>query len=406
LYICPENPFPPVGGDKLRIFNLIHLLSEHFDIDLLTYEPAARQGVQQNKNIPDNCRVYTIPSANYKSWALRMRSLYLRRNNSLLSHADLHLSKPLRELSSKRQYDYVVVTHSYMGCLLPMLRELLPKSFIVTDAHNFETSLSRQFALSQTSMLRKAYFLLASNWNKKLEREVCERTDLLFATSEQDASAFQVLSPSNKHKVKIIPNFVDLRTYESDRTDEQRRLGPNIIFLGVMSYFPNINGVLFFGRTIYPIIKASIPEITWYIVGRDSNPEIAALAEQDPSIIVTGYVPDIGIYMRNASVVIAPLLEGGGTRLKILEAWAYGAPVVSTAKGAEGIACENDRDICLADDPQAFADAVIRLIRDRNFAESIVTNAHSQLLRHYEREAVKHTLLSLFGEGSRGKTVS
>ncbi|TVY01119.1 glycosyltransferase [Cohnella terricola] len=405
LYFCPENPFPPVSGDKIRIVNLIGILAEHFDIDVLAYEPNDREGNQKPAMIPDNCRLHTVPSVNYKSWPLRIRSMLMRRNNSLLSHADLHLTTRIRQLSSMRQYDYVVVTHCYLGHLLPQLRKLQPSAVLITDAHNFETDLSRQYALSQFSLLRKAYFLLASHWNKKLEESICERTDLLFATSKLDADSFQALSPANKHKVHPIPNFIDARSYESARIGEHGSKPPILIFTGTMSYFPNVNGVLYFYRSIYPLIKAALPDISWHIVGRDCHPDVAILADQDPSIVITGYVPDVGVYMRKASVVIVPLLEGGGTRLKVLEAWACGMPVVSTAKGAEGIACENDHDICLADEPQAFADAVVKLIRDRDFSIRIADNARVQLLNLYEREAVRRRLLSHFGVES-GNDVS
>jgi len=397
LYICPENPFPPISGDKIRIVNLIGLLAEHFDIEVVAYESNDREFKKKSAMIPENCRLHTVPSVNYKSWPLRIRSMLLRRNNSLLSHADLHLTPRIRQLTSKRQYDYVIVTHCFLGHLLPRLRKLQPNAVLVTDSHNFETDLSRQYALSQSSLLRKAYFLLASRWNKKLEERICDRTDLLFATSKPDTDSFSALSPVNKHKVHLIPNFVDARSYESARIGERERESPSVIFPGTMSYFPNVNGALYFYRSIYPLIKAALPGISWHIVGRDCHPDVAVLAEQDPSIVITGYVPDVGVYMRKASVVIVPLLEGGGTRLKVLEAWACGTPVVSTAKGAEGIACENDRDICLADEPQAFADAVIKLIRDRDFSLRIADNARVQLLNLYEREAVRRKLLSHFG---------
>lgn len=374
----------------------------------MAYEPAVQDIADRYQDIPDNCRVHIVQSADYKSWALRFRSLLLRRNNSLLSHADKHLSKPLRELSEKRQYDVVVVTHSFLGILLPILRKLQPHAKLVTDAHNFETSLTRQYALTQTSKIRKLYFLLSSHWNKKLEQHICERTDLLLATSELDATAFKALSPSNQHKVQVIPNFVDARAYEQPRIEDEDTdwEAPSIIFPATMFYFPNVNGAVFFGEKIYPHIKASIPGITWRIVGRGSNPQINEMADRDPSIVVTGYVPDVGAYMRSSSVVVVPLLEGGGTRLKILEAWAYGTPVVSTTKGAEGLDCKNGRDICLEDDPLAFADAVIRLIKDRNLSRQIVSSARTQLIKNYDREAVKNRLYLLFGEEKRAITIS
>ncbi|MFD1904584.1 glycosyltransferase family 4 protein [Paenibacillus rhizoplanae] len=121
-----------------------------------------------------------------------------------------------------------------------------------------------------------------------------------------------------------------------------------------MNYFPNINAALYFYREVYPLIKARVPDIKWYIVGRDVHPEVAALALKDSSIVITGYVDSVADYIRKAQVVIAPLLEGSGTRLKILEAWALRIPVVSSSKGAEGLLCEHSRNIMIADDPASF----------------------------------------------------
>lgn len=398
LYLCPENPFPPDGGDKIRIMNLVRLLAEHYEIDLVAYEAIARGDGKPLASAPAGCRVHSVPRRDYKKTSLRLRSVLLRRNNSLLSHTDLHFSDVIRRLSSERAYDYIVVTHSFMGHLLPLLRKLQPRAVLVTDTHNFETRLSREFALTQGTWLRKRYFLLASRWNKRLEKRICKQTDILLATSEPDAEQFARLSPRNKRKVQVIPNFLDSAQYETAVSDEGASpLAPAVVLPGTMSYYPNVNGALYFHEHIYPALKKRIPNIRWYIVGKDCPPEIAAIADKDSSIAITGYVPDVGVYVRQASVVIVPLLEGGGTRLKILEAWAYGRPVVSTSKGAEGISYTDGRDICIADEPQAFTEAIVRLIEDRDFAKAVAERARTQLFRLYDRNAVRRRLMPLFG---------
>lgn len=398
LYICPENPYPTDSGDKIRGVGLIRLLAEQFDIDVLCYASAPRVGGSHIAAIPKGCRIHAIPTGNYKSWRLRLRSLAKRRNNSLLSHADQHFADQLSALSTSKSYEYVVVAHSYLGHLLPMLRRLQPSAVLVTDAQNFETDLSRQFALTQRSWIRMMYFLLASRWNRRLEKRICRQTDLLFATSESDAESFRRLSPKHRGKVYMIPNFVDSRQYEPAVPAEPGiRQKPIIVLPGNMSYFPNVNGALYFNESIYPIVKRFIPDIEWHLVGRDCHPSIVAMAANDPSIVVTGYVPDVGVHVRRASAVIVPLIEGGGTRLKILEAWAYGVPVISTTKGAEGIAYEDGVDICIADEPHAFANAIVKLTEDRTFARGIADRALMKLRKLYDRKAVEQKLLTLFG---------
>ncbi|MFD2880243.1 glycosyltransferase family 4 protein [Paenibacillus rhizoplanae] len=220
-----------------------------------------------------------------------------------------------------------------------------------------------------------------------------DKTNVLLATSEEDALSFKALAPSQSHKVHVIPNFIRMEDYRTKTLFFPREQW--IILPGNMNYFPNINAALYFYREVYPLIKARVPDIKWYIVGRDVHPEVAALALKDSSIVITGYVDSVADYIRKAQVVIAPLLEGSGTRLKILEAWALRIPVVSSSKGAEGLLCEHSRNIMIADDPASFADSVTLLLQDHERGVVLADRAYETLLAHYEAESVKEKLLSL-----------
>jgi glycosyltransferase involved in cell wall biosynthesis len=139
----------------------------------------------------------------------------------------------------------------------------------------------------------------------------------------------------------------------------------HLVFSGSMDWLPNDDAMKYFVRSIFPRIRASCPEVVLTIVGRKPFPSLTALGRNDPSIRVTGQVEDVRPYLERAAVYVIPLRIGGGTRLKVFEAMAMGKAVVSTSIGVEGLPIVNGTDALVADDPDAFADAVVQLLRDR-----------------------------------------
>jgi len=135
-----------------------------------------------------------------------------------------------------------------------------------------------------------------------------------------------------------------------------------IVFTGSMDWEPNIDAVLYFCEHVFPRVRADCPSAVFQIVGRDPHPKVRRLACD--SVQVTGTVPSVSEYLRDATVVVVPLRIGGGTRLKIFEAMAMGKAVVSTSVGAEGLQVQSGRDLILADSPEAFAEAIVLLARD------------------------------------------
>lgn len=387
LFISAENPFPQDSGGKLRTGNILNILLDKYDVDLLTYRNS-RPG--DEKNEAPGLAVHEVGrTVNYHKAMLR--SLYKRRNSSYMSHVDVDMRGKIGELCRQNSYGHVFISHSLLGSCIDIVREVLPGTVIITDAHNFESGLSAQLAAKKKG-LAKLFYTLNAGWTKKDELKLMDKTNLLLTTSEQDGLAFKSLSSQNSHKVHVIPNFIRIEDYPANTGISKENW---IILPGNMNYFPNINAASYFNREIYPLIKAKVPEIKWYIVGRDVHPEVAALAEKDPSIVITGYVDSVADYVRKAKVVIAPLREGSGTRLKILEAWALKTPVVSSTKGAEGLLYEHSRNILIADDPVTFADSVIQLLHDHERGIVLADRAYKTLLDNYEAGSVREKLLSL-----------
>ncbi|MNI39800.1 hypothetical protein D3C73_939900 [compost metagenome] len=387
LFISAENPFPQDSGGKLRTGNILNILLQKYEVDLLTYGSSGSQ--KTPVKIPNLTLHEVKRSVTYRR--AMVRSLYKWRNCSYMSHADMDMHSRIIKLSSRYRYSHVFISHTLLGACIDIVRGVLPDIVVITDAHNFESSLSAQLVKKKRGIAR-LYFRLNAFWTRQDELKLMDKTNLLLTTSEQDSRLFRALSSKNAYKVHLIPNFIRLTDYGYGAGIKKEKW---IILPGNMNYFPNIHAALYFSREIYPLIKAEVPDIKWYIVGRDVHPDVAALADKDPSIVVTGYVDSVADYMRRARVVIAPLQEGSGTRLKILEAWALKTPVVSSAIGAEGLDYEHGRNIMIADDPSAFAGSVLRLLQDEVQGGWLAEQAYQTLLARYEAESVREKLLSL-----------
>ncbi len=179
-------------------------------------------------------------------------------------------------------------------------------------------------------------------------------------------------------RITVVPTGVDLAQYAPDPEASNGNApepAPLVTFIGAMDWEPNIDGVEFFCREVWPTIMAEVPEARLRIVGRNPVRRVEKWASE--SVEVTGRVPSVVEHLRQSAVVIVPLRIGGGTRLKIYEAMAAAKAVVSTTVGAEGLDVQHGRDIILADDARAFSQAAIMLLRDRD------------LRRRYEKAAAE-----------------
>src|SRR5204862_4127770 len=161
---------------------------------------------------------------------------------------------------------------------------------------------------------------------------------------------------------------------------------PHLVFTGSMDWLPNEDAMKYFCQDVLPLIRGQEPRVTLSIVGRAPTPAVKALAGD--GIEVTGTVDDVRPYMKKAAAYIVPLRIGGGTRLKIFEAMSMGKAVVSTTVGAEGLPVVAGEHALIADEPQAFADAVLTLLRDTTARRRMESSARSLVVQNYDWSAV------------------
>jgi glycosyltransferase involved in cell wall biosynthesis len=210
----------------------------------------------------------------------------------------------------------------------------------------------------------------------RYEAAQARRFHHLLAVSEQDRQAMGgMVDPS---RISVIPTGVDLDKYRYD--PEMRPTTPLVVFTGSMDWEPNIDGVNYFCKDIWPHVLAHVPEARFRIVGRDPDSRVKRLSSA--SVEVTGTVPSIVDHLREAAVLVVPLRIGGGTRIKIYEGMAMGKATVSTGVGAEGLNVRHGHDILLADDARRFAEYVVRLLRDTKFRREREAAAAATMQRY------------------------
>jgi glycosyltransferase involved in cell wall biosynthesis len=229
-----------------------------------------------------------------------------------------------------------------------------------------------------------------------LERRLLPKFDLILATSDSDAELARQLAPDTN--VSVYPNALP-ETAQPRRLEQQA-----LVFSGNLEYPPNISAVRFFRENIWPILEPRWPELKWRILGKNPG-AVRHIVGNHPRIELTGFVEDAVTVLAECQVAVIPVLAGSGTRVKILEAWAAGTPVVSTTLGAEGLNCSHEAQLLIADEPQRFADAVTRLLASPQDRARIGSEGRRLFEECYTWPAAWKTLDPILGNSLARRTV-
>jgi glycosyltransferase involved in cell wall biosynthesis len=248
-------------------------------------------------------------------------------------------------------------------------------------------------ARNTPSLGRRIYGEL--NWRKlrSEERAAFHTTDGVYACSAADEARIHSEVPSAQ--TAVIPNAADVDYYQPRPSDPPCD-GRTILFFGLLSTTPNVDGVHFFVREIWPRIAAQRPDARCKIIGARPHRSVLELAA--PRVEVVGFVDDLRPHLASAAALVVSLRLGGGTRLKIVEGMAMGKPIVSTALGAEGIDATQERDILIADEPVSFAASVLRLLDDPALRARVGQAARQLAVQRYSWSAAASKLEDFFGQ--------
>jgi polysaccharide biosynthesis protein PslH len=361
LQLGQTNIANPSTGAQLRNYHLARQLAKTLDVTHLGFQDG--YDAQSGSHSFGEISVTLVPRE--KPYTFRKLALgaVSRTPAGLLNFASSAMTGALETALARQPYDIVQIEGIEMFSYLQIIRAspCCPR-YVVMDWHNIESQLMHRYSLTAKTPLHRLYLLRAASQFKKIECKILDDCELNLVTSERERQ--DLLRRRPESRVLVVENGVSVNefaklTRDSDDTPF-RRNRYRILFVGSMDYHPNTDAVLYFADEIWPALQRQLPSAVFTIVGRNPPEKVRALARR-AAIEVTGTVPDVRPYYREASVAVVPLRMGAGTRLKILEAMAAGIPVVSTALGAEGLAVQPGVQLELAESASAFRSSITEL---------------------------------------------
>jgi glycosyltransferase involved in cell wall biosynthesis len=384
LYVSHMPPSPPRFGAQARVHGLITELARRHNVTAAMLVDKEFDAEECRRAMQVYCREVVLVPNPYSGAGVTKRLLQLRSLASTRSFERLRVTVPTlrraldRALRAK-QFDIVNLEWPYLGHF--DLRQAPPGEklpALVVDSHEIAYDLARQFARASGSLGRRIYF--GANW-RKLQREelaTYRQADGVYLCSAADER--RLLNQVPGARTTVIPNAADVEYYQPRPTDPPPD-GRTVVYFGLLSTVPNVDGMIHFIRDIWPRIAKANPAARCRIIGGRPPPSLLALA--GPRVELTGFVSDLRPHLAAAAAVVVPLRLGGGTRLKIVEAMAMGKAIVSTTLGAEGIEAAAGRDLLVEDQPAAFADAVNRLLAQPALAARIGRSARQLAVERY-----------------------
>ncbi len=377
LYLIPYSPANPVFGGALRIYHLLTHLCKNHDVTVAGFSSREEEKelIKQFPLLAGKTHLVDPPySESTARWSL-IKSLFTSHSNWHQLTRSEPFQRKLDQLLEAESFDIIQSEFPVMA----MFRYRSPAVNII-DSHNVEYDNFKRMAKVKNPFKKLFYHIEAYKFYKE-ETEVCSRQDALLVTSERDISIFnQTLPAVPKY---LIPNGVDTTYFQPFTTQPTPH---SLVFVGMMKYVPNYDGISWFLDEIFPKILEKVPDATITIVGK--NPPESISDRACKNIIVTGFVEDTRPYIEQSAVYVVPLRMGGGTRLKIMEALAVKKPIVTTSVGCEGIDVENGKSILIADQPDEFAAKVIELFNNPEKVTDLTENGYQLVNDLYRWESI------------------
>jgi glycosyltransferase involved in cell wall biosynthesis len=394
LFLTQVLPYPLDAGPKIRAYYVLrHLAERGHEVTLVSFVRGDNtQG--QVAHLEGFCRaVHTVPMCRSRARDVRFlaQSLLTGQSFIIVRDTEATMQRLVGRLLDKENFD---VIHADQLWMAQYARDC-NKVKRVLDQHNAVYLIPQRLAQCEGNPLKR--LLLEREWRAlaRYEADVCQRFDWVVTVTEEDRQLLLHLysndnapftTQSGNSQTSVIPICVD----PDEKPLMKRRPAVNrILILGTMFWLPNVEGTLWFAQEVLPLVLREVPDATLTIIGKNSPQSIRQLAESPGSNVeATGYVEDLILYLEESAVFVVPLHAGGGMRVKILDAWCWGIPIVSTTIGAEGIEVRNGENILIADAPEEFARAVVSVMKDPALARQLRSNGRKWVEQKYNWRTV------------------
>ncbi|MBI4761662.1 MAG: glycosyltransferase family 4 protein [Chloroflexota bacterium] len=403
LFLTQIVPFPPDAGPKVKTWHVIRaLVGQGHSVTLVSF--VRPEEVQHLPALQMICKaVHAVPIRRSRlADAFYMLRSYLTGRPFLIERDDL---RPMQETVNRlvRENDFHFIHADQLTMVQFALRGAAvadKKPKVIFDAHNAVWTIVERMKDNARWFLKPILSVEAARV-KRYEGELLRTVDHVLAVTDIDRSLLEEALYFSKAgtdariaPVTVIPIAVDTQKLQPVR----RRPGSrNIVTLGTLHYPPNADGIRWFFNEVFPLVRERVPDAALTIIGKNPPADFIELAERNPGVIkVTGYVDDLRPYLEESALMVVPVRAGGGMRVRILEAFAYAMPVVTTTVGLEGIHGTHGHDVLVADTPAEFSSRTVELLQDASLQDKLASNGRKLATTKYDWQAVLSAMQPIY----------
>jgi len=402
LWLSHLLPYPPKGGVQQRSFNLLREVSKRHEV-LFTgmyqsaHQPAAQDLEEGRRALAEFCSVgelLPLPVDSRRHGKARQAVASLLTGG--IYNVDWLRSAPMAAVLEKAvaAFEPDVMHFDTVGLAQYRHRRGAAAVPAALNHHNVESHMLLRRGQNAANPALGAYFRVEGARLERYERSVGADFHMHFACSSNDRDRLGEILPGAR--VEVVPNGVDL-DYFVPAADPQR-VAHRLVFAGRLSWYPNDSAMRMFLKDVWPLLTERLPEVSISVIGRGASPALVAAAATDTRISLPGFVPDVRPYIDEAQVYVCPIFDGGGTKLKILDALAMGAAIVAHPIACEGIDVTEGENVLFASTPAEFRDAILRLLEDPQLAGRLRRNARTLATQRYSFVNIGAHLASLLEE--------
>jgi glycosyltransferase involved in cell wall biosynthesis len=384
LFLTELLPYPLVAGPKTRAYYVLrHLAAAGHHVTLLSFVRVddKPEHVAHLESFLD--AVHTV--AMRRSWARNIRaalvSLVTGRPAIIVREEVGEMCLKVQELLATGQFDVIhsdqipMAQYGLLGQTTGVRR--------VLDQHNATFQIIRRLAWHERSRWKRLLLQREARAFARYEVHVCQQFDHVAFVTQDDRKALLAQMGDRalaQDRTSVIPICVD--------TDTVKAVSPvrtpfRVTHVGTMFWPPNIEGILWFWEQVWPQVQAQMPDARLTLIGKNPPDQIQVLGDQ-ANVDVPGFVEDLTPYLAETAAFVVPLHAAGGMRVKIVDGWCWGLPIVSTTIGAEGIKVQDGENILIADTPAEFVDAIVCVLQQRHLQKRLRIKGRKWVEEHYD----------------------
>lgn len=398
LFLTNLLPYPLDNGGKIKTYTTLQGLSRAGHcVDLVCFTED-KMGINDvpielsricNRVEQTFLRLTTAENRKYMM-QVAMRSLFSKFSFGVYKYKSQDMFLKLKELSESVQYDYIYYDHLQMCIYKPYSDTLFPGCITVLDEHNCETLIMLRNAQNSSNVAKKLFLYLEAYKLRYFEARCLTTVDASIVLSQEDYRMLRELCKDD-FPHKVIPIGIQDRGIKKDTPIDGK--GLNILFVGTLTWEPNNKGMQWFLREVVPLLDERDFQYTLYIVGKNPSRELEELIGLHENIILTGYVDSVDEYYDKCHCMIVPLFIGSGQRVKIIEAFSKGMPVISTSIGAEGLHYSHGDNILIADNADEFVRNIVAISEEQRKRISVMGRQTYE--EHYSPRAVQAKIVEV-----------